>query len=327
MSAGSSAASTAGIDPVLRRWRNAVFVIFWLTGFLFASWATRVPNVRDILDASTSQMGLLILGLAAGSVLGLFASSHVIARLGATPTIQLCLSLASAGLVVVGVVATFAPGLVLLFVALATLGVGYSITDVAMNLSGAANERRIGRTLMPMFHASFSLGTMLGAGFGALTEHFDVPIGVHLVGVGLAAMVTTRIAVRFLQPAEHVADEPEESTAGPEHFDSMADPLSDTPSPDGWRSRMAVWRDPRILLIGLIVLGMAFAEGSANDWLSLSMVDGYGTANAGGAVMFGVFVTAMTVGRVLGGRVLDRFGRVLVLRGTAVLAVASCCCW
>ncbi len=52
---------------------------------------------------------------------------------------------------------------------------------------------------------------MLGAGFGALTEHFAVPIGVHLVGVGLAAMVTTRIAVRFLQPAEHVvADEPDE---------------------------------------------------------------------------------------------------------------------
>jgi len=215
--------------------------------------------------------------------------------------------------------------------ALATLGVGYSITDVAMNLSGAANERRIGRTLMPMFHASFSLGTMLGAAFGALTQHFDVPIGVHLVGVGLAAMVTTRIAVRFLQPAEHVPEEqvpPEEpdaaaGAAGPAPFDAMADPLSDTPSPDGWRSRMAVWRDPRILLIGLIVLGMAFAEGSANDWLSLSMVDGYGTSNAGGAVVFGVFVTAMTIGRVLGGRVLDRFGRVPVLRGTAALAVAG----
>jgi predicted MFS family arabinose efflux permease len=330
MSEGSPAQSTD--DPaVLRRWRNAIFVIFWLTGFIFASWATRVPGVRDILDASTGEMGVLILGLAVGSVLGLFASSHVIARLGATATILLCLSLASAGLVVVGVVATFAPGLVILFVALATLGVGYSITDVAMNLSGAANERRIGRTLMPMFHASFSLGTMLGAAFGALTQHFDVPIGVHLVGVGLAAMVTTRIAVRFLQPAEHVPEEqvpPEEpdaaaGAAGPAPFDAMADPLSDTPSPDGWRSRMAVWRDPRILLIGLIVLGMAFAEGSANDWLSLSMVDGYGTSNAGGAVVFGVFVTAMTIGRVLGGRVLDRFGRVPVLRGTAALAVAG----
>ena len=136
-------------------------------------------------------------------------------------------------------------------------------------------------------------------------------------------MVTTRIAVRFLQPAEHVVTEERESTSGPAAFDPMADPLIDAPSPDGWRSRMAVWRDPRILLIGLIVLGMAFAEGSANDWLSLSMVDGYGTSNAGGAVVFGVFVTAMTVGRVLGGRILDRFGRVLVLRGTAVLAVAG----
>lgn len=315
---------TRTVDRVLIRWRNAVFVIFWLCGFLFASWASRVPTVRDILGASTSQMGLLLFGLAAGSVLGLFASSHVIARLGATSTILLCLSLASMGLVLVGVLGTVAPSLVILFLALMALGVGYSITDAAMNLSGAANERRIGKTLMPVFHALFSVGTMIGAGFGALLEHAGVPIGVHLVGVGLASIVITRIAVRFLQPAEHVVDEvdqaAEESASG---ADTMADPLSGTPSPEGWRSRLAVWRDPRILLIGLIVLGMAFAEGSANDWLSLSMVDGYGITNAGGAAMFGVFVTAMTLGRLFGGKVLDRFGRVPVLRGTAVLAVVG----
>ena len=321
----SGSSGGAAVEPILRRWRNAVFVIFWLTGFLFASWATRVPNVRDILDASTSQMGVLIFGLAAGSVLGLFASSHVIARLGATTAILLCLSLASLGLVLVGLVSTFVPGLLILFVALMTLGVGYSITDVAMNLSGAANERQIGRTLMPIFHAMFSVGTMVGAGFGALLEHFGVPIGVHLVGVGLAAIVTTRIAVRFLQPAEHPGEEePADQPAGRSGVDDlMADPISDTPSLEGWRGRLAVWRDPRILLIGLIVLGMAFAEGSANDWLSLSMVDGYGLTNAGGAAMFGVFVTAMTLGRLFGGKVLDRFGRVPVLRGTAVLAVVG----
>ena len=319
-------AGVAAADPILRRWRNAVFVIFWLTGFIFASWATRVPNVRDILDASTSQMGVLIFGLAAGSVLGLFGSSHVIARLGATTTILICLSMASLGLVLVGLVSTFVPGLAILFVALMALGVGYSITDVAMNLSGAANERQIGRTLMPIFHAMFSVGTMVGAGFGALLEYLRVPIGVHLVGVGLAAIVTTRIAARFLQPAEHPGeDEPAERPAGGRAAvdDPMADPISDTPPIDGWRGRLAVWRDPRILLIGLIVLGMAFAEGSANDWLSLSMVDGYGITNAGGAAMFGVFVTAMTLGRLFGGKVLDRFGRVPVLRGTAVLAVVG----
>jgi fucose permease len=82
-----------------------------------------------------------------------------------------------------------------------------------------------------------------------------------------------------------------------------------------------MWRDPRTLFIGLIVLGMAFAEGSANDWLSLVMVDGYGVRNDIGALMFGVFVTAMTVGRLAGVVVLDRFGRVPVLRASSLLAI------
>lgn len=312
-------------EPVLRHWRNAVFVIFWLCGFLFASWASRVPTIRDILGASTSEMGLLIFGLAAGSVLGLFASSHVIARLGASRTLLICLSMASAGMVLLGLLAELAPGLVILFVALLIFGIGYSICDVGMNLSGAANERRIGRTLMPVFHALFSVGTMTGAGVGALMEHLAVPIGVHLVGVGLLGVLAAQVSVRFLQPAEHDPDgaTAEAGAGATTGADTMADPLSDTADPRGWRSRLAVWRDRRILLIGVIVLGMAFAEGSANDWLSLSMVDGYGLSNAGGAAMFGVFVTAMTVGRLLGGRVLDRFGRIPVLRGTAVLAVAG----
>jgi MFS family permease len=75
------------------------------------------------------------------------------------------------------------------------------------------------------------------------------------------------------------------------------------------------------LLIGLIVFGMAFAEGSANDWLSLGMVDGHHVTNAAGAAIFGVFVAAMTIGRVAGSILVDRFGRVPVLRASAGLAV------
>jgi MFS family permease len=77
------------------------------------------------------------------------------------------------------------------------------------------------------------------------------------------------------------------------------------------------------LLIGLIVLGMAFTEGSANDWLSYAMVHGHHTDRPTGAVVFGVFVTAMTVGRLSGVKLLDRFGRVPVLRGSAALAAVG----
>jgi MFS family permease len=291
-----------GSQPSLTAWRNAVFVIFALEGFAMASWASRVPQVRDILHASTAEMGLLLGGLAAGAILGLLASSHIVTWLGATHTIRVLYCVASAGLLAAGLIAASAPSLIALVLALAVFGAGTSIVDVAMNLSGAANERAIGRTIMPLFHASFSLGTVAGAGLGALLLLLRVPIGVHLVGTGLLAIVVTLILARYLRPAEHTGDQHSAQASS-------------------WRDRLAVWKTPRVLLIGLIVLGMAFAEGSANDWLSLAMVDGHHVDNAAGAAIFGVFVAAMTVARVLGVRLLDRFGRVPVLRASAVTAV------
>ncbi len=295
----------ARLAPELAAWRNAVLVIFALSGFVFANWAARIPNVRDILGASTQQMGLLIVGGAIGSILGLIASSHIIARLGATGTIRWFLTLAAVGLVAAGAVAEFAPNYWALFAALMVCGAGNAVLDVSMNLSGAANERKVGRTLMPLFHAAFSIGTILGAGLGALTEKLDVPVGAHLITTGAFAIAAGLYTVRFLQPAE----EPSTRAEGDE--------------PHGWRSRLEPWRDPRILLIGLIILGMAFTEGTANDWLGLAMVDGYDFSNAGGAAAFAVFVTAMTAGRLCGGMVLDRFGRVPVLAGSAGMAIVG----
>jgi MFS family permease len=296
--------ATAGL-PSLTAWRNAVFVIFALQGFSLAAWASRVPQVRDILHASTAEMGLVLGGLAVGAVGGLLASSHIVSRLGATRTIQVLYCIASVGLLGAGAVVAFAPNLPALIVLLAVFGAGTSIVDVAMNLSGAANERAIGRMIMPLFHASFSLGTVAGAGLGALLLLVHVPIGVHLIGTGLLAVVVTLVLVRFLRSAEHE----------PEHGEEAA--------PSGWRSRLAVWRDPRVLLIGLIILGMAFAEGSANDWLNLAMVDGHHVDQAAGAAVYAVFVAAMTVGRIAGVPLLDRFGRVPVLRASALAAVVG----
>ncbi|GAB3649210.1 MFS transporter [Glycomyces tarimensis] len=299
----SAVAEPARVDPVLARWRNAVLVVFALSGFVFANWAARVPNIRDILGASTREMGLLILGIAVGAMLGMLASSHVISHLGATSAIRWFLAFSAIGLGAAGLIAWLAPDYWVLMAAMAVLGAGNAILDVAMNLSGAANERRIGRTLMPLFHAAFSLGTMLGAGCGALTELLGIPVGVHLGAIGAAVVLVDLYIVRFLQPAE--------------------EPRTSESEAAGWRSRLNSWTDPRILLIGLIVLGMAFTEGTANDWLGLAMVDGYGLSNPGGAAVFAVFVTAMTVGRVCGGAVLDRYGRVPVLTGSALLAFAG----
>jgi predicted MFS family arabinose efflux permease len=248
-------------------------------------------------------MGFLILGMSAGSIVGVVAASHVIARLGATRTILWVFGGVSVAMIALGPIVAFVPAFAPIFLVLAALGFA-STVDVAMNLSGAANERAIGRTIMPLFHAAFSGGTVAGAGVGALLEHLGVPMGVHFSGVGVVVLVINLVLVRFLQPAEAPHDA-EDAPVG------------------GFRARLAVWADPRVLLIGVIVLGMAFAEGSANDWLSLAMVDGHGFDNAGGAVVLSVFLAAMTAGRIGGVVLLDRFGRVPVLRGSAALAVVG----
>jgi MFS family permease len=288
-------------------WRNAMFVIFALCGLGLASWVSRVPAVRDALGATTLEMGILIFGLALGAIFGLLASSHLIATVGARRAMALCLTIGPVGFILAGIGATFGPSSLLVFIGLTIFGAGLSLTDVAMNVSGAANERALGRTIMPIYHAFFSFGTMIGAGLGALAEFLAVPIVVHMSIIALAMAGSGLLALRWVQ-SERFVTEGEESTPG-DHDSST------------WRDRLSIWRDPRTLFIGLIVLGMAFAEGSANDWMSLAMVDGYGVRNDIGALMFGVFVTAMTVGRLGGVIILDRFGRVPVLRGSAVLAI------
>ena len=288
-------------------WRNAMFVVFSLCGLALASWVSRLPAVRDELGASTLDMGVLIFGLSFGSILGLLGSSHIIARIGARTTLRWGFTIAPIGLAIAGVAATVSPNFVVIFIGLAVFGASFSMSDVAMNVSGAANERALGRAIMPIYHAFFSFGTIAGAALGALAEVLDVPIALHIGFVALVIIVLGQLSIRFLQDENFVVDGDE--------------PVADDDHSKSWRGRLSIWRDPRTLLIGVIVLGMAFAEGSANDWLTLAMVDGHDVSGTVGALMFGVFVTAMTVGRLSGVFLLDRFGRVPVLRGSAVLAV------
>lgn len=288
-------------------WRNAVFLVFALPGLALATWVSRLPAVRDSLDIRIDQVGILIFGIAAGSIVGLLLSSHIVARLGARRTILVAMIVCSIGLALAGVGATFGPVFGVTFAGLLVFGFSSGITDVAMNVSGAANERALGKAIMPIFHAFFSFGTMIGAGLGALAEYVGLPIAVHLGILAVVMIAGTIIAYPFLQNENIGADGQVSEDAGHQT----------------WRDRLGIWRDPRTVLIGLIVLAAAFAEGSANDWLALAMVDGHHVENATGALVFGVFVTAMTAGRLGGVVLLNRFGRVPVLRASFVLAAAG----
>ncbi|HKR48127.1 MAG TPA: MFS transporter [Pseudonocardiaceae bacterium] len=282
----------------VQRARTAVAASFSVSGIALASFISRAPGIRDALGLSSAQLGLLLLCSSGGSIMGLPLSGRIVHRLGPAHAVLAASLTVTTGLILlgtglhVGIVGVAAVGFVL-------IGLGIGIWDVAMNVAGADVERQLGRSLMPRLHAAFSLGTVAGAGVGAASAAAGVPLAGQVFAVAALVPVSMAVAVRFFLPARNNAD--------------VADGCG----------VLAAWREPRTLLIGLLVLGFAFIEGSANDWIAVAMVDGYGTSEAVGAIGFGLFVSAMTAGRLIGNSALDRFGRVAVLRVTALTTAAG----
>ncbi|WP_344740211.1 MFS transporter [Microbacterium awajiense] len=291
----------------LVRWRTAIFTIFFVTGLGFASWASRLPAVKVDLDINDAEIGILLFVAGAASIVGLSLANVMVVRWGARRGMFLTILAFSLGVIVVGVGVQFLGSFLVASIGLALMGMGMSATDVMMNVEAAAVEQASGRTLMPLFHAFFSIGTVVGAGIGIAMAALQVGVAWHLWIVGTLVLVAGLLALRAVPVREATGDEVAASA----------------PRRERLLRALAVWRDPRTYAIGAIMLGMAFAEGSANDWLTIAMVDGHGQTEAMGAIALTIFSVAMTVFRILGGPLVDRIGRVWTLRILAVTAAAG----
>ncbi len=289
-------ALSTGTAPPLRAARNAVLATFFLNGFAFASWASRIPSVRHELGLGPGQLGLFLLSASVGSVLSLPTAGATVQRFGARRVVVAASLVEAAGLVLVALGAGLVEAVPVAALGLFLVGLGTGTWDVSMNVEGAEVERQLGRSIMPRFHAGFSLGTVAGAGLGSVVTFLDVPVEWHLALVGVAVAALGAVSVRgFLA----VHPQQQEATAG---------------------QALRTWLEPRTLLIGLMVLSLALTEGVANDWLAVAMVDGYDAPVWLGAAAFALFVVAMTTGRVTGTVLLDAFGRAAVLWGTMAVA-------
>lgn len=288
---------------VIKRRRNAVFLVFAINGMSLATWLARLPTLRDNLMLDTLQVGLFLFGSSLGAVIGLGLSAWIVSRYGARRAILVFTLISLTGMGLVGVVSVVWPLFAIALLAVFVFGVGFSITDVAMNVEGASVEREYGSDIMPWFHASFSLGTVVGAGLASLASAQGWGVEWHFPLVALVLIPSLLFAVKQLASGDSA---PSESSA-------------ERPKTGGQLARM--WREPRTLAIGLVALGMAFAEGSANDWLPLAMADDRGASDAQAAGWFVLFTGAMMVGRIAGVPLLDRYGRVRVLTGASLAAL------
>jgi MFS family permease len=298
VTASTPAVETSSARRVLAA-RNAVALSFFLNGFLFSSWVSRIPEVRSDLSLSNGRLGLLLLCIAAGSLLAMPLSGSAIQRWGTVVVVRTAGAIASCGMIVAVFGVTSFVSYAVTGLGLFAAGLGIGVWDVAMNVEGADVERRLARTIMPRFHAGFSFGTVAGAGLGALVIWAGVPMVAHLCGVALGGLALMLWSARLFMPIPPPAEE------------------------EVRRSVWVAWVEPRTIMIGLMVLALAVTEGTANDWLAVALVDGYGAAHWVGVAGFALFVSAMTAGRLFGPVFLDRFGQSSVLWATMMLAIVG----
>ncbi|MFD4172433.1 MFS transporter [Streptomyces anulatus] len=314
------------MDATTRRWRAALFLFMLATGVSMASWVARTPAVRDALDVTTGSMGLVLFGLSVGSMAGVLASGGLVRGRGGRRAIAIGAGLLVAGLLVIagGAALEVSAGV---FCGLALFGAGMGLAEVAFNIEGAAVERTLGRPVLPVLHGCFSLGTVVGALLGMGLTAVRFPVGWHLAVIAVAVAAAGVWTVRAVPAGtgQEKADpgDPADSDAASDAASAAGSEGGGGRHPDGIRGQLAVWRDRRLVMIGLIVLAMAFAEGSANDWLPLLMVDGHGTSATAGSLTFMLFAVAMTTGRFTGGPLLVRYGPAAVVRASALVAAAG----
>ncbi|MCY0905083.1 MFS transporter [Arthrobacter sp. H14-L1] len=293
----------------------ATFVVFGINGLAFASWAARIPAVTRVLGLNPGEMGAVLLTGAAGSVLALPLAGTIVGRIGTASTSRLGGSLAAIGALVISM-ALLITSVPITVLGLFLFGVGIGLWDVSQNIEGAKVERHLGRTIMPRFHAGFSGGAFVGALLGAGMSSLNISLSLHLSVIAVFVMVVLLLATRNYLPEKRQAElVPAANTGVP---GGEPAPVCDGANSGGSKETItkrssSAWREPRTVMIGLVVLGAALTEGAANDWIAKASVDGLHTSESAGAVMFAVFVASMTIFRFVGGRYIDRFGRVPVL--------------
>lgn len=287
-------------DLAVRRARGAVGAMFLTNGALYANLVPRLPEIKSALELDNASYGLAIAAFPTGSVVSGLAAGFVVRRFGSAGVAAVGTVLTGAGTLAAGLSPTFA----LLVAALFLGGASDAITDVAQNTHGLRVQRRYGRSIINGFHAVWSIGAVLGGSMAAAAIALGVPLGVHL-GTSLALFaVVAAVAFHF-------------RLRGPDGDAADAGTTATTP---GLRTGGPSART--VVLLGALVLlaiGGTLVEDAGSSWATLYLHGSLGAPAALAATGYVALVGAQTVGRLVGDRLVDRFGQRAVARAGGVL--------
>ncbi len=275
----------------IRRARIAVAVMFCVHGAVTGTFATRLPWIANHLHTDPGGLGLALLFGSVGAMTAMPFAGRLVHRFRARRVIPVLM----VAFCVAVVLPPLAPNVAGLAATLFVFGATAGAADVAMNAQGVAMEGAAGRSLMSGLHGVWSLGGLLGSGVGVLAAHADVSAPLHFL---LAASVLATIAVAI---SGWLLDIPAAADDGP----AFALPPKS------------------VVLIGLVGFGAVFGEAASSDWAAVYLTDVAHASPAVAAGAFSGYAATMAAVRLIGDKVVDRFGPVRTVRAGGVAAAAG----
>jgi MFS family permease len=320
------AQESAGDVRVRRDARVAVAALFFTNGALFANLLPRYPEIKSDLGLTNAALGSAIAAFPLGALLaGLFAAA-LINRFRSARVAVVGIVIMAAVLALVAVAGTWVALAIILFVA----GALDAVIDVAQNAHGLRVQRRYGRSIVNSFHGVWSIGAVTGGLLGAAATGLGVPLAVHMFTTSAMFSAVALVCYRFLLPGpEHAERDAAGHTVyadGPIGADLAA---ARRPATSAERRAIRSASIRVLLILGVLAACGAVVEDAGASWGALYL-DGLGAGAALAGLAFVALQTTMTVGRLVGDRVVDRFGERAVVRcggGVAAVGMAAALAW
>jgi MFS family permease len=271
-------------------WR--IVALFFTHALAAGAIHTRIPDLQELIGLSEAQLGLVLMGQPLGALSMFLFSSAIVERFG--PRLMVLVLLPC--VVMSAALASVLLNPFALFVLLAINGVGFSLTNIAMNVEADRVEAATGARVMNTCHGAWSLGFLLTSLLGAVLRGLHVSPAIHIWGLAplLIALIFVVVLPMPVMPPRAYA---------------------------GGKARKLAW--PTWATMGLVAfgLGAGLTEGASRAWSIILLRDSFDVVPFIESLALPALLVAMTTGRFLADRVIDRFGPVLVARSLSALAI------
>ncbi|MEB8346583.1 MFS transporter [Flavobacteriaceae bacterium KMM 6898] len=263
-----------GMDEKSKQ-RITLSIYFFLSGFCFATWASRIPTIKTVFNLNEAELGSLLLAMPISSLVGLPISGWLVSRFDSRIPLMASFFFFSLGLTAIGLAKT--P--FMLVAAICLFSFSMRILNIAINTQAITLQKLFNRKINGSFHGIWSTGGIAGVGFSSLMVKLQVSMAVHLLAVSLIVLLVAIMAFKLL--------------------------LRNDRSPHG--NKLIIGKpDPFILNLGILIFLAALCEGGMYDWSGVYFKEVIQVEVF--TLGYLVFMIFMALSRFLSDYIIDRLG-------------------